>query len=107
MQARRCPTALLHYSYRPKSWQPRSWHRVTDDAFVRLLPRVLFAPDLELRLDPSQFPLWARPGRAGRATVRTLDLGHRVTKAAINAPPPPVRRRLLALRNELVYRLGR
>lgn len=100
-------TTLLHYSYRPKPWQGRSWHRVTDEAFVRLLPRVLFEPDVELRLDPSQFPFWSRPGRSGRATVRALDLGHRVAKAAINAPPAPVRQQLLALRNEFVYRLGR
>lgn len=101
------PTALLHYSYRPKPWQPRAWIRVTDDAFVRLLPRVLFADDVEIRLDPSQVPLWVRPGPAARVVVEILDLAHRAAKTAINAPPAPVRRRLLALRNELVYRLGR
>jgi hypothetical protein len=101
------PVAMLHYSFRPKPWERRAWPRITDDAFVRLLPRVLFAEDVPLRLSARDFPRWARPGRLGRAAVRALHAGHRVVKAAINAPPAPLRRRLLRLRDELFYRLGR
>jgi hypothetical protein len=68
---------------------------------------VLFGDDVTVRLDPASFPLWARPGLAGRAAVRALDAGHFAVKSAINAPPEPVARRLLALRHELFYRLGR
>jgi hypothetical protein len=101
------PTAMLHYSFRPKPWERRAWLRITDDAFVRLLPRVLFAEDLPLRLGAAQFPIWVRPGRLGRVAVRALDAAHFGIKGAINAPPAPVRRRLVMLRNELFYRLGR
>jgi hypothetical protein len=101
------PTALLHYSYRPKPWERRAWPRVTDDAFLRLLPRVLCGDDVELRLDPASLPLWARPGAAGRGVLRALHGVHVAAKAVINAPPAPMRRRLLKMRNELFYRLGR
>jgi hypothetical protein len=98
---------MLHYSYRPKPWQGRAWFRVTDDAFVELLPRVLCGDDVTLRLDPRAFPLWARPGAVPRAVVRALDATHVAVKAAILASPGPLRRALVALRNDLFYRLGR
>jgi hypothetical protein len=101
------PVAILHYSYRPKPWEPRAWPRVTDDAFMRLLPRVLFEPDVPLRLEPRAFPLWARPGRAGRVAVRVLDAAHFAAKAIVYAPPAPARRRLVAARNSLFDRAGR
>jgi hypothetical protein len=99
--------SILHYSYRPKPWERRAWPRVTDDAFVSLLPRVLFGDDVPLRLDPARYPVWVRPGTAGRAAVRALDAGHLAVKAAINAPPEPIARRLLAVRHELFDRLAR
>jgi hypothetical protein len=98
---------LLHYSYRPKPWQAASWPRIVDDAFVRLLPRVLFADDVPLRLDPAGFPPWARPGRGGRAAVRALSTGHRAFELAVEASPKPFKRRLHALRDGLTTWLMR
>ena len=95
---------MLHYSFRPKPWEPRGWIRAKDDAFLRLLPRLLFGDDVPLRLTPTDLPFWIRPGRGPRAALRALDLAHRAAKAAINAPPEPVRRKMLALRDELMRR---
>ena len=99
--------AILHYSFRPKPWERAAWVRVVDDAYVRLLPRVLFADDVALRLDPAEFPTWVRPGRGARAVVRALDAGHRSVKAAIAATPAPLRIRLLGLRNGVVRAVSR
>ena len=93
---------ILHYSFRPKPWERAAWIRVVDDAYVRLLPRVLFADDVELRLDPADVPAWVRPGRRARATLRGLDIAHRSVSAAIAATPAPLRSRLLGLRHALV-----
>ena len=101
------PVAILHYSYRPKPWEARAWPRVTNDAFLRLLPRVLFAPDVELRLEPRALPLWARPGTPARLAVRLLDAAHFAAKTLVYAPAGPARRPLLALRNSLFERAAR
>jgi hypothetical protein len=86
-------TVLLHYAMRPKAWEGRSWRRVQRDAYLELLPRVLFAPDIAVRLDPRQLPLWLRPSPQGRAARATLSVLHRVTRAVI---PRPARERLAA-----------
>jgi hypothetical protein len=101
------PVTILHYSYRPKPWQAASWPRIVDDVFVRLLPRVLFAEDVPLRLDPAGFPPWARPGRGGRAAVRALSTGHRAFELVMQASPAPFKRRLVALRDGLTTWLMR
>jgi hypothetical protein len=62
---------LLHYWGTPKPWQRRSWLRVERDAYVELMPRVLFAADCPLRVDPREVPPWMREGR-GAAASRTV-----------------------------------
>jgi hypothetical protein len=70
-------TALLHFSLRPKVWQRRGAGRVhRDDAYLRLLPRVLFARDVAVRAQPRQVPIWARP--RGRPFVHALHYLNRV-----------------------------
>jgi hypothetical protein len=93
--------AILHYSFAPKPWGPRGWVRVKDDAFVRLLPRVLFRSDVALPLAPVELPPWLRPGRRARLLVRTLDAVHVVAKRVYQLAPPALRRRLLAVRARL------
>jgi hypothetical protein len=99
--------AMLHYSFSPKPWEPKAWLRVRDDSFCRLLPRVLFGDDVALRLDPRAVPVWVRPERGGRAVLRALDGSHAAVRAGVFALPGPVRRPLLAARNELFRRLRR
>jgi hypothetical protein len=93
--------AILHYSFAPKPWAPRGWARVKDDAFVRLLPRVLFRSDVALPLAPAELPLWLRPDRRARLLVRTLDAVHVVAKRVYQLAPPALRKRLLAVRARL------
>jgi hypothetical protein len=93
--------AILHYSFAPKPWAPRGLMRVKDDAFVRLLPRVLFRSDVALPLAPAELPLWLRPGWRARLLVRALDAIHVVVKRVYRLAPPALRRRLLAVRARL------
>jgi hypothetical protein len=100
------PTTILHYSLGPKVWQRFGWLRLRNDAYVRLLPRVLFAPDVTLRLDPRKLPFRLRSGLAPRAVRNALDAVHRTARATAHATPGPVRSRLVALRNRLFHPLG-
>jgi hypothetical protein len=70
-------TALLHFSLRPKVWDRRGVRRVhRDDAYLRLLPRVLFGGDVAVRARRSEVPIWARPHR--RPFVRAIHYMNRV-----------------------------
>jgi hypothetical protein len=99
------PTAILHYSLGPKAWERKAWVRLRDDAYVRLMPRLLFGEDVAVRLDPKSVPLWLRPGRPARALVRGAELAHGGVRGAVHALPRPVRDRALALRNAVFRRL--
>jgi hypothetical protein len=92
---------ILHEWQSPKPWQPRAWTRPRRDAYVRLLPRVLFADDLPIQLSPADFPLILRPTRAGRVSLALLSPVHRTISRVIRAAPPPLRTRLLALARKL------
>ena len=85
---------LLHYWGGPKPWQPRAWMRVTRDAYVRLLPRVLLAPDAPVRMRRDELPLWLRPGPAGRVTLALLSTLNRGARAAVRLFPRGLRSRL-------------
>ena len=95
------PVTILHYSLGPKAWNPRAWPRVRDDAYTRLMPRLLFEEDCVLRLDPREVPLWLRPGLIPRATLAGLDRWHGAARSAVWAMPEPVRRRAMAARAAL------
>jgi len=54
--------SILHHDQRPKVWNPTGRGRLRSaDAYVRLLPRVLFADDVLLRLQAEDVPWWVRP----------------------------------------------
>ena len=99
------PTSILHYSLGPKAWERKAWVRLRDDAYVRLLPRLLFGDDVAVRLDPKSVPFWLRPGAPARALVRGADLAHGGVRGAVHALPRPVLDRALALRNAVFRRL--
>jgi hypothetical protein len=71
-------SVLLHQSGSPKPWDRRAWQHVHHNAYVRLLRRLLLEPDVALRVDPAELPLWLRPGLRGQLAIRGLD--------AMNAP---------------------
>ena len=72
-----------------------------DDAYTRLLPRLLFGEDCVVRLDRREVPLWLRPGLIPRATLTGLDRWHGATRTAVWAMPEPARRRAITARAAL------
>lgn len=72
-EVRGTPTLVLHQTSGPKPFQRRGWKRVRANGYVKLLPRVLFAPDVPIRLDPATVPLWIRPGRLGALALAILS----------------------------------
>ena len=98
--------SILHHSLGPKAWQRLGWLRLRNDAYVRLLPRLLFGDDVTLQLDPAEVPFRLRPGSTPAALRRTLDAAHGGARAAVYATPPPLRRGLVGLRNRLFRPLG-
>jgi hypothetical protein len=67
-----CPVGLLHSLGSPKPWQSGGWRRVRRDAYVRLLRRLLFTPDVELRLPPAAVPPWLWPDARGGTLLAAL-----------------------------------
>jgi hypothetical protein len=63
---------LVHADGSRKPWQPRMWWRVRKDAYVRLFRRLLFANDVEVKLEPSEVPLWLRATTLGRTCLQVL-----------------------------------
>jgi hypothetical protein len=101
------PVTILHHTLGPKVWEPRGWLRLRLDAYVRLLPRLLFAPDVSLRLRTDEVPFWLRPGRAAAVAARALDSVHWALRAAVYATPGPMRQRLIGARNRIITSLRR
>jgi hypothetical protein len=85
---------LLHYWGGPKPWESNAWLRVSRDAYVRLMRRVLFASDAPVPMDPGELPLWLRPSRRGRATLVILSAFNRTVRRALALVPAESRRRL-------------
>jgi hypothetical protein len=98
---------LLHYTWVPKPWTTQAWGRIPDmrrDAYVRLLPRVLFADDVALRLPTALVPLWLRPGGRGRLALEGVAMGKRMRSraaAVVRRLPAPLRKPLIALRDRI------
>jgi hypothetical protein len=81
-------TTVLHFSLYPKPWSPNGWRRITrDNAFVKLMPRVLFGPDLAIRTDEKKLPFWARAGAgaktASSALGATVSAGYGAKRAGL------------------------
>jgi hypothetical protein len=72
------PQPLLHTPAMPKIWQAGGWRRVERSAYVELLPRLLFAPDVPIALAPSELPFWLRPGALARATLPGVSAYNRL-----------------------------
>lgn len=97
------PAKILHLVDSPKPWEPSGWLRLAGTDYARLLRRLLFAPDVPLRLHPEQAPLWLRPGRAGELTLRTLAVANRAIVRTAHALPEPLQTRLRQLRRWFAY----
>jgi hypothetical protein len=90
------PTSVLHYWGGPKPWVMDAWMRVRRNAYVRLMPRLLYAPDAAVPVAPAELPVWLRPGHA-----------HRALLGALNAMNALVRFVLRQLSDDVRYRLRR
>ena len=78
---------LLHYWGGPKPWARNAWIRVSRDAYVRLMPRLLLAPDVPVRLEPGELPLWLRRSPAGRSALMLLSGVNRSARAVLARVP--------------------
>ena len=97
------PCEILHHTGNPKPWQPQAWMRVRRNAYVRLLPRLLLAPDVALRLRPDELPVWLHDDPQGRATLRSLDAVNGSARAVVRRTPPGAYRQLRRLRARLAH----
>ena len=70
---------LVHADGSRKPWQSRMWWRVRKDAYVRLFRRLLFADDVEVKVAPSEVPLWLRPTTLGRTCLQVLTTMNAIT----------------------------
>lgn len=96
-------TYLLHYWGGPKPWHSQSWMRVQRDAYVRLMPRVLFADDVAVKVSPEELPAWMRPGAAAGAALAGLGAINGSARALLDRVPPETRGRLA----KAIRRVGR
>ena len=99
------PVTMLHYSWVPKPWVPRAWRRMRrplQDAYARLLPRVLFGDDVPLAIERDDVPAWLRTGALGATARRGVAIARplrRVGTRAAAGLPPGLHRRLVAIRD--------
>jgi Glycosyl transferase family 8 len=103
-------TAVLHYVGKLKPWMPESWGRINRDAYVRLLQRLLFEQDVELRLAFGYVPPWLRPTPRGRLFLSGLRLVHGprarlqdAARAVVHRLPRPIREPVLRFRGEIMH----
>jgi hypothetical protein len=96
------PIRFIHYGLSPKAWQRQGWRRIReDDTYARLLPRVLFAEDVALRLEPAGVPPWIRPGLVGRIALVGIGGVHTAVDMIKRRDVAPIKRQVLALRRRL------
>jgi hypothetical protein len=77
------PVRILHRGGKRKPWEPRSWWHVRLDAYTKLFPRAVIAPDVPLRLSPRELPLWLRSGMGARLAMGGLSLFNAITWAGV------------------------
>lgn len=97
------PVEILHHTGGPKPWQQEAWMRVRRNAYVRLLPRVLLAPDVRLRLRPDELPIWLHDDARGRLVLRGLDALNGSARAVVRRTPPGAYRQLRRVRARLAH----
>ncbi|MEA2207399.1 MAG: hypothetical protein QOE77_4175 [Blastocatellia bacterium] len=93
---------VLHYWGGPKPWEPVAWMRVRRNAYVKLMPRLLFAPDAPVPVAPEELPRWLRPGRLERAQLNALSAANGALRFALDRLSPDTRRKAAMLRKRLV-----
>jgi hypothetical protein len=86
-------TLLLHYLTAPKPWQPSGWITTSDNAYVRLLARLLHADDVAVPFGSKELPLWLSSTGVRRSV---LYAGIRGVRAASHAVPGSLRSRVRA-----------
>ena len=90
---------VLHFGMTPKAWERPGWRRVrADDAYVRLLRRLLFDSRAPVRIAPREVPIWLRPRGIGRIAA--------VLVGFLNFIRIDLRRRARLLRNWCRVRIG-
>jgi hypothetical protein len=92
---------MMHEAWSPKPWERAAWTRPRRDAFVRLLPRLLYEDDVPIRLAPSEVPVWLRPTMLARVLLLTLSPLHRALSSLIRVAPPAIRGRVLSVARKL------
>ena len=88
---------VLHYGLDPKAWERAGWRRIRpDDAYVRLLRRLLFGPGGRVDVKAREAPLWLKPSGVGHAAAWMLGV--------VNFVRVDLRRKAIVLRNGLFRR---
>jgi hypothetical protein len=103
-------TTCLHYAGRKKPWAPGSWRWIQGDAYVRLLPRVLFADDVAAKLPPEDVAPWLRDGTGARLLRSALLAAQsprtpirRATRAVVHRLPRRLRERILVIGGRVAH----
>jgi hypothetical protein len=101
--ARGRPQALLHTPMSPKLWQDGGWRRVERGAYCELMPRLLLAEDVAVRLAPRELPMWLRRGAVSRLVSSGLRGFNRLPalQGKVRLVPGRVRREAGAVRSIL------
>jgi hypothetical protein len=86
-------TLILHYLNAPKPWVPSGWITTSNNAYVRLLERLLAADDVPIQVGKDELPVWLRSTGIRRGA---LFAGIRGVRAASHAVPASLRSRLRA-----------
>lgn len=84
-------TLFLHYLNDPKPWQRSGWIATSDNAYVRLLVRLLRRDDVPVPIAERELPMWLRD--EGGLRRAALFAGIRSVRAASHAVPSSTRRR--------------
>jgi hypothetical protein len=63
------PTRLLHYADSPKALAAQGLGSSGPTAYAKIMRRLLFEPDVPLRLDPADALVWLRPSLRGRLAL--------------------------------------
>ena len=91
------PLAILHYWDHPKPWAPGARTRLTSEAYVELMARLLMAGDVPIALPGRSLPVWLRDDLVGRIVRRGPRRARRAAKSTLGLLPEPAGRRVRQL----------
>ena len=95
-------TYVLHYWGGPKPWEAIAWMRVRRNAYVKLMPRLLFAPDAPVPVAPEELPRWLRQGTLERTQLWALSAANGTLRFILDRLSPDTRRKAAMVRKRLV-----